>query len=707
MFYAPALKLIPDHCAKWFVDTNIEAAEQTARIYGQGKVTDNYAEIVDKVDAAIVAVPNFLHSRVSIDFLRQGRDVFCEKPIAMSVEEGSQMIRVAQESRARLAVNLIRRRYDSYRVARRIIRQGLIGQVERVTVEEGDVLDWPFASSFMLEKGKAGGGVLIDWGSHVIDVLHWIFDGELEVLSYEDDGLGRVEADCEAELQIRNDGNEVPCRIRLSRARRLKNTLAVDGDKGCLEVRGYDRSGAYLFVGDHFGRIQGSMSGREKTETDYFADQIRAFTDKSSPDIVDGNEALKSLKVIQECYRKRQDMTYPWEDTRKSVVGRSIASRYEKVLVVGASGFVGTRLVEKLTLDLNAKVRVTIHRPERAARLGRLPVEYMDCDVLEPIEVMRAVDGCDVVVNCAKDRSRDDSKILDVFVRGTQNLLEAAARHRVKKFVHISSAGVHGFKHESKLVNESAAMRSSVNSYYRGKIASENLVMSYAGRLPVVVLRPTLIYGPFSDDWVTNVVHMLRDQALLLIGNDKVANLVYIDDVVDAILLAIENDEANGKVFLVNDDEQAITWEDYVQEYSNMLGITPQSLPDRGLVSMRLRAFTSLLWDSMTATKNVLCSREMMSLIARIPLVLIVGTKLVRKRRSTEATIASRPRIGELDPRTMVKYQTIGKDLYEVFTCRTVFSASRARSTLGFEPATSFVEGMGKTREWITWAGLA
>ena len=708
LYYVPASRLIPEHSIEWFVDTSIERARQAAKTYGGGNVTTDYREILDRVEAGIVATPNFLHSKISIDFLRAGRDVLCEKPLAINTQEGLEMIKASRYSGSRLAVNFIRRRFDSYRIARDILNRELIGNVTRVTVEEGMVFSWPFASSFMLRRDKAGGGPLIDWGSHIIDILNWLFGCDFTVVSYRDDGLGRVEGDCEAELTINTKKERIPCTIRLSRSRRLRNSLVIEGDRGSIEIRGSDSHKAYLLVGNQVGKIELVTAEEGKSEVEYFADQIEAFMRGSSRDIASGVEALRSLAVIEECYRKRQDMRYPWEETNKSNAGARIASRYGRVLIVGASGFLGSKLAQRLSLDLNANVRVTIHRPETAARLGRFPVEYSECDLLEQNQVMDCVDGCDIVVNCARARTSDSKTTLDVAVRGTRNLLEAAVKHNVKKFIHISSAAVHGFRHKSRTIDESAPFVFSWNPYVRGKITSEKIVMSYSHKLPVVILRPTLVFGPFSSDWVVGILERLRNQNVTLVGDNKLANLVYVDDVVDSILLAIERDEANGQAFTINCDQGKTLWKDYIRQYSDILKTPPKTIPDGSRIAFNIAQRMLLLRDSAIAMKNMLRSPEMMALLAQIPLVIVAGAKLIRgrRRKEIESKLAHDLKVSKPSPSGIMRYQTISRELYDIFACTSTFSASKAQSVLGFRSHTPFDEAMRKTKLWIDWAGL-
>ena len=249
--YVPALKRITNHSVEWFVDANLERAKELANKYGQGRVTQDYKETIASVDAAVVAVPNYLHAPVSIDFLREGRHVLCEKPIATRHSDALLMIEASEKSGTRLGVNLIRRRYQSHRLAKLLLENDLLGDLKQVSCEEGRVYDWNLSSSYFLDRTKAGGGVLVDWGTHVLDTIQWLFDANLDLISYNDDSHGGVEANCEITLTLKREHREIPCQIILSRTRVLPNKVVIDGKNRSLEIDDSDPTGAYMRVNGH------------------------------------------------------------------------------------------------------------------------------------------------------------------------------------------------------------------------------------------------------------------------------------------------------------------------------------------------------------------------------------------------------------------------------------------------------------------------
>ena len=98
-YYVPACRSIPECRIEWFVDKDRERARELARDYGSGKVTSDYKETISSVEAAIIALPNHLHAEVTLDFLREGRDVLCEKPIATNSSDGTKMVEASNASR--------------------------------------------------------------------------------------------------------------------------------------------------------------------------------------------------------------------------------------------------------------------------------------------------------------------------------------------------------------------------------------------------------------------------------------------------------------------------------------------------------------------------------------------------------------------------------------------------------------------------------
>jgi len=268
---------------------------------------------------------------------------------------------------------------------------------------------------------------------------------------------------------------------------------------------------------------------------------------------------------------------------------------------------------------------------------------------------------------------------------------------------------VHRFSRNEIVTTEESSLISRPSPYVEGKIKSEQLVSKYAKQLPVTILRPTLIYGPYSGAWTTGIIERISNDLDVLIGSGSIANLIYVDDVVTAIIHALENERANGEIFIVNNDEEKVTWKEYVHPLCVGLGYTtPTVKPEYNRTLRRISNSFVMLKDSVRALRNVLTSSEFLLLLARIPLSVKLGLMFVKGKRRTaiETNITSVKEMPKPNPKILFKYEVPGKQLYEVLSCRSVFSSGKARNRIGFR-CTPFHVGVSKSLQWAKWANYS
>jgi predicted dehydrogenase len=299
------------------VDADEKRARALAERFGVPEVATDFASLPGRVEAAVVALPNSLHAPVSIELLRRGVHVLVEKPMAMSVRECDAMIDAARAGRTVLAVGLDFRFFEASQLVRDLLRDGLLGEIRSFDLRQGVIPRWPFATDFLLKKEMAGGGVLADFGVHVLDLLLWWL-GDLDVVEYRDDALGGVESDCE--MVLAKAGNPaVTGTVEISRTRNLRNTCVFEGERAKLEAGIWDSDPEIRLS------IAGSemaLAGRARRETgtglnfgDVFVRQIddfaRAIRLKREPR-VSGAEGRRSQALIEACYERRQPLIHPW-----------------------------------------------------------------------------------------------------------------------------------------------------------------------------------------------------------------------------------------------------------------------------------------------------------------------------------------------------------------------------------------------------------
>jgi nucleoside-diphosphate-sugar epimerase len=104
---------------------------------------------------------------------------------------------------------------------------------------------------------------------------------------------------------------------------------------------------------------------------------------------------------------------------------------------------------------------------------------------------------------------------------------------------------------------------------------------------------------------------------------------------------------------------------------------------------------------------GVMKSPQVLALLAQVPVIVKVGSMIIKgqRRKNIEASVTSEMTVPLPDPKILLKYEGTTKQFYKLLTCQAVFSASKSRKLLGFEPSTSIEEGTAKSVEWAKWAG--
>src|SRR5258707_1548736 len=206
------------------------------------------------------------------------------------------------------------------------------------------------------------------------------------------------------------------------------------------------------------------------------------------------------------------------------------------VFVTGATGFIGGRVCERLVQSGAGDVRALVHTPKHAARIGRLPIQLCQGSLLDQSSLRQAMGNAKVVIHCGLGVARG-------IVKGTQNLLEAAESAGVERVVHMSTAAVYGLTPRPGSESEDSPRPRTCHAYCDNKGEAEKDVLRFARRgLPAVILRPSIVYGTHSP-WSTHLIQAVEDRpAALIAGGHCPCNTTYVDNLVDAIFLAVEKE---------------------------------------------------------------------------------------------------------------------------------------------------------------------
>ena len=221
------------------------------------------------------------------------------------------------------------------------------------------------------------------------------------------------------------------------------------------------------------------------------------------------------------------------------------------MLVTGANGFVGSHLTEAL-LASGYRVRCMVRQTSDLTFLRDLDVDLVYCDVCNAEYLRDACQGVDAVCHCAAmTRAMDQETFLRVNAQGTEALARAAleASPDLRRFLYISSMAAAGPSQGADDFLDESRPPQPLNWYAKSKWAAEQALLSLNSRLPLTIIRPATVFGPRDRDVFAYFELVKRGLQLQLGRNDRRYSLIYVRDLVDLLVLALEDDRALGQTY--------------------------------------------------------------------------------------------------------------------------------------------------------------
>jgi nucleoside-diphosphate-sugar epimerase len=242
-------------------------------------------------------------------------------------------------------------------------------------------------------------------------------------------------------------------------------------------------------------------------------------------------------------------------------------------VVTGANGFVGSHVARRLSDD-GRRVRALVRTPG-SPELKRSGIEEIVGDFTNAEVVRAATRGADAVVHCAAGIGPDLETARHVNVDGTRAMVEAALEAGVRRYVQISTISVYA-KSPAERPDEEAAIKSEGDPYGWTKADADRVVLEATMRgLPAVILRPGAILGVHpTSTWGVKVPTRIRERVVKLRGDGREPMpWTHVENLVDAVLLALDDDRAVGRVYNVADETHS--WREFTDEIRGWFGTEP------------------------------------------------------------------------------------------------------------------------------------
>jgi len=230
-----------------------------------------------------------------------------------------------------------------------------------------------------------------------------------------------------------------------------------------------------------------------------------------------------------------------------------------RVLVTGASGFIGLHLIERL-VAAREHVKALVRSREVAAWLESLGVEVVRGDISDANAVDRAANKCAIIFHLAAKTeaagllSRQELRVANV--QGTENIARAALRAGVERLVFCSSVAVYGRITKNRLINENTETDPD-SPYGESKVLGEQIVLSARQRegLPVVVARLSTVWGPGSTSWLGLFRSIVSGQFRLIGAGTNFHHIADVSDVVEGLRLCASTKGIEGRSFILSGRE--------------------------------------------------------------------------------------------------------------------------------------------------------
>ena len=575
-------------------DSNLDAAKSLAQRHGVALATASLAELeTARPQAVHVLTPPSSHKAIALAALDMGCHVLVEKPMADSVADCETMIAKAREKKLQLGVNHSDLFDPVLMQALEAARSGRIGELVSVDIVRNS--EYPaYAGGPLPGSVTQGSYPFRDLGVHGLYTIE-AFLGPVAELDVHYQSRGTDPNLHFDEWQAQAHAAQGVGRLLLSwNARPMENRLIVRGTKGIIEVDRFLQTcrihrvlpgpkfigimvNAFISAVKDVFRIPWNVlrfaTGMLKPSPgiQHGAQEFaRAARDNSAPPF-SGEQALHIARLLEpvcaEPDRARLELLESRYTTLQPV----------DALVTGAAGFLGRRVVARLR-ERGDSVRVLVRRavPAYAADPG---IQMVIGDLGDPRMVDHVVAGARIVyhVGAAMRGSARDFEAGTTW--GTRNMVSACLAHPPERLVYVSSMSV--FDHAGRDPNGSMTETSALEphpdwrgAYTQTKLTAERQVLDAinAHDLPAVIVRPGQIFGPGAERVTPNGVIALAGRWVAIGSGAQTIPLVYLEDVVDALLQAAVAPHAPGRIFNVV-DTYPITQEDYLKHCKRKLGI--------------------------------------------------------------------------------------------------------------------------------------
>jgi predicted dehydrogenase/nucleoside-diphosphate-sugar epimerase len=613
--HARAVQVNPLSQAHAIFDPSRSRAEIAARTHGIPHVCASLDELLQTdLDVVHVLSPPDSHFETARKVIEARRHVFIEKPMALTAVHCQELVSLAAERGMALGVNHNFLFLKSYEQLRAKIRNGDVGRLDQVTINWlfglGLIKFGPF-NSWMLRDPR---NLFLEIGSHLcafaIDLIGEPTDFQVRTSRplqipggatvyrrwhvYAQAGDTALDINLSLSPGIEDRSLTIRGYAASARVDYSRDVITLDQSTGAGahfgDFAGTERQ-AWQYAKTGFGNLARSLRGKVRKTPDAnpftgsIARSIDAFYRSigGAPDTrVNGTFATS---VIRMCEAVTETLPVKAGSRGDLVTGHVTApAASPTVLVVGGTGFIGKLLVRKL-VERGISVRVTTRsRRSAEAALEGMAVDIVEGNLSDSGFMVKALQGIEVVYHLAKVDAKKWVDYYEQDVLVTRQMGELALKAGVKRFIYTGTIDSYYSAQATETITSETPLDQRIldrNLYARSKAACEQelLKLHRSEGLPVVILRPGIVIGSGCPPAHWGVGLFESDTHVKYWGTgENLLPLVLVDDVAEALVLAMQAEDVIGQIFLVT-DKPMLSARDYVEVVSREMRVRIQAQP--------------------------------------------------------------------------------------------------------------------------------
>ena len=566
------------------------------------KIKNGYNSIGELVDNAFpdvihILTPPEFHKANALESIKRGRHVYIEKPVLLNEKEAIEVIETAKINNVMICPGYNHLFDPCMKKADTLLKSGKLGDciyleshygmnVQRKdlrSTSSDNKIPWSY---------ELPGGLFHNYMDHPLYLL-LKYIKKIKNIKVITSSLGSLPQNLSDEIRVFIEGEDITGSLVLSfNIKPQLQHFYIYGNKGIAKVNfdtmttithGISRlpkaaSKATFNLNEAFQLINNTVKNtcdlaRGKLKPyqgmkDLITEFYFSIENNKEPPIPE-DMILSMSNIMDEIWDNSANLKLdftPRLSRQKNIIMK------DKVLITGASGFVGLRIVKKLILE-GYHVRAFVRKLSHINALEEMGVEILFGDIRDFISFDQAAKNIDVIVHLATDTSGDPKNSVNTAVTGTKNLIDIAKKNKINKVIYMSSMSVYDpvhAKNGQKIYEESnlEPFPNKRGAYAESKIEAEKLVLNLLNESSPawVILRPAMIFGATSNMFFgpigISVGGIIR--FVFGLGSGRL-RLINVEDVANAVFLCIKKDESNGKLYNIVHEEM-ITYREYIKE---------------------------------------------------------------------------------------------------------------------------------------------